>query len=783
MRASTRRVVRFTAFLSLLALAGLAPDARAEADAFGIGDGHDGPKTAVGDEVVNTYAPLTADAAAGATTLAFGALRGAAPGFAAGDLVLVWRATGATTADAQDAGNAGSRFTKRVDLAVASAAPPALGPVGTWELARVQTAAAGTLTLTKPLARSFAKDVTQLVRIPEYTTVDVPTGASLKALPWAASGAGFSGGILAFLANGTVTLTGNLDADAAGFRGGEKVQRLLNLAAPCTAEDGTPADGFADKGEGLVPTEYGPAKGGRGNWSLAAGGGNCQESGGGGGGNRGNGGSGGDSFLSTGRGGRGGVGIDYSLLDRMTMGGGGGAGEQKNGVGSAGGSGGGVVFVRALSMSGAGKFTALGGAAANATALGLESDGAGGGGAGGSILIRTVKALDCGGLVAKGGKGGDTAVVTLGLFGPGGGGGGGRVLVQSQSVSGTCIADVSAGAPGSSGGVSNGATGGVAGAPDTPPAGPFCFSNPDVSANAQCADPKPVCNVAEGACVPCDGGKGTLGDAPCPFTTEPVCAADGACVPCARDLGNAGDGQCQSAGAPTCFTTGADAGSCAKCTSDTDCVGATHNGPKCAKTAGACGIACKADADCPGSQWCAEEVCIPKTPNEQPVTPVAPYGGECTPEAGRRTCLSGVCEEDDDLCGLDYGSDCGGVNERCRVNICWPDDRRCGKPAGAPCARGDECRNENCEAGVCVGCDDDTDCLVGQKCDVAQNTCVPDPNAGDGGVTTLDTSGLIEGGGCACSTTSLATAASPLALFGFAAAGVLAARRRSRRPR
>lgn len=807
------RSVIFGAVLALGAASGGV--ARAEADTFGVGDGHNGAKTVAGNQVVNSYAPLTADVTAGATQITIGAVRGDAAGFAAGDLVMVWRAAGVATTQV------GQRFTDRLQLSSATVGD---GAVGTYELARVQSADTTTITFTKPLTRGFKKDVSQAVRIPEYTTLDVPANQSIVAAPWAASGAGYSGGIAVVFANGAVTLTGKIDADAAGFRGGEKVQRTA-LNPSCAAEDGAPLDGFADKGEGVVLTEYGPTKGGRGNWSFAAGGGNCQETGGGGGGNFGSGGTGGDSYLTNGSGGRGGIGIDYSLLERITMGGGGGAGEQKNGVGSGGGNGGGVILLRVKSLTGTGTFTAAGAAALNAGPFGIgaESDGAGGGGAGGSIVVRVADNAECGGLIAKGGKGGDTAVVTLGVFGSGGGGGGGRVLIQGKTVGNTCTANIDPGAAGSSGTPPRGQTAGSAGTTQPAPNGPFCFSNPANAADAQCADPKPVCDVAKGECNACNGGFGTNNTFQCPVAGEPFCAPDGSCTACQRDFSVPGDAACQVTATPYCETTGPAQGQCGKCDDDADCVGPTHPGPKCNVPAGACGVPCTNDKDCKGTEWCSQQVCIPKTPNSQPVSNLPPdTNGQCTPPVGGRTCLSGVCEEDDDLCGLKNGSPCNGIDERCRSNECFPKDELCGLPTGEPCTNNNKCRSNDCKAGLCAGCQEDTDCPTDKVCDKAAGQCVPgcrpgaqapdggadsgaarglcppgqeckprdggeigdcvpsadagtDGGAGDAG--DLYAAGLVEGGGCSCRTTIVA-ASPPFAIFAAAAAGILAVRRR-----
>jgi hypothetical protein len=73
--------------------------ARASTDTFGVGDGHRGNFTATAaGQVVNTYAPLTAAAASGATSLTIGATIGNGGAFANNDLVMVLQTTGLTPA-------------------------------------------------------------------------------------------------------------------------------------------------------------------------------------------------------------------------------------------------------------------------------------------------------------------------------------------------------------------------------------------------------------------------------------------------------------------------------------------------------------------------------------------------------------------------------------------------------------------------------------------------------------------------------------------------------------
>jgi MYXO-CTERM domain-containing protein len=798
----TQRLFRVALIsVSFAAAAIVAPrDARAEADTFGVGNGHSGAYVAAAaDELINVYAPLTADAAKGATSVTIGTALGASVGFVAGDLVMVWRATGVAGADAAS----GSQAT--LDLNAAS-----MGAVGRFEFARVAAGGvtATTLTFTKPLTQVFAKDLTQVVSVPEYTTMSVAAGTGPAALAWQTAGTGFAGGIVAFLANGAATIDGHVSADARGFRGG-KIDANVDVKLMCAALDGIESEGYAAKGEGVVATEFGGVThGGRGNRANGAGGGNCAENGGGGGGNAGVGGNGGNSIAVGGSGGGlGGSKLDYSLLARLDMGGGGGAGD-------------GVVFARVDSLAGAGQITADGATATNAgIAANLESDGAGGGGAGGSILIRAVGNVTCAAAQTRGGDGGKTAIVNIGTFGPGGGGSGGRVLIQAKDSAG-CPVVVAAGAAGAAGaGGANGATAGAAGAsqPLPAPGGNFCFSNPD--SNPQCTGTtSPVCDPATGFCNGCTGPFGGGSPLACTVAVDPVCALagpnKGSCSACDGDFGTATTSACQLTGAPYCNLTGTAVGSCGTCTSNADCTGAGHGGTLCNVPSGACGTACTDDTQCKTTEWCAGSpgICIPKTLNGEHVPMQTPIDGNCTVANGMRVCLSAVCEMDDDLCGLKNGSPCAGKDTECRSSICFAGDALCGKPTGQPCMLAGECRSAMCVAGVCTGCTDDTNCGTGQVCDKDHAMCVPGcrevggksnclapkqcdkhdgtigmcadlagadggaDGGGDGGVPFND-AGSIQGGGCACRTT-MPVSGSPIALAAAALGALLVAKRR-----
>lgn len=396
----------------------------AEADVFGLGSGKDGALELPADAVrtINAYAQVKEDVAEGDTSVSVDATAG----FGADDVVLVWRTTGMQPL-APD--------TELVNLART--------PVGTWELARIQSVSGTQLTFTQPLLRSYAALVSQVVRVPQYTNVTLQAGSRLEAQPWNGS----TGGILMFLATGTVTNDGRITASGAGFRGGSAVKDPDGIKG-CTSLD-EPSPQGQQRGEGLVISRYGST--GRGRMANGAGGGVCLQAGGGGGGHGGPGGQGGSTSAVDGPhravGGEGGTALAYSLLDRLSLGGGGGAGHGLSLIGttSDGARGGGVIVFRARQLSGGGSIEADGATATTATL-----NAGGGGGAGGTISIRLVEGARCGGLAARGGAGAD--VMTVEAFmqltgGTGGGGGGGRVLLQAASLTG-CNPDVSGGGRG-----------------------------------------------------------------------------------------------------------------------------------------------------------------------------------------------------------------------------------------------------------------------------------------------------------------------------------------------
>lgn len=464
--------------------------AHAELDTFMLGDGHEGPVGVSTTGPLNYSAPIDLSLAAGSSSVTTGPGQSGAAGngadtaaatqtqFEAGRLVLVIQSAGTLPG------------------AISGAPGPfalAPGNIGRFELARIDQVSGDissgmSITLNEPLEQAFSAPGAQLVAVPEFSDVTIEAGAGWSANRWD----GASGGITAFLADGEVALdnsTSEISADAAGFRGGVPYDEP---GTDCTALDGAPGGG---KGEGPLAGIFpgtSSSNASRGNLANGAGGGDCERAGGGGGSNVGAGGVGGHSAdADRDVGGLGGAPLSYSAIDHLTFGGGGGAGAGADGTG---GSGGGLVFIRAGSVTGSGRISADGAAGADSVAAG-----AGGGGGGGLIHVRTVGAVACFSASATGGGGG-AANEPNQLPGTGAGGGGGQLLIQSNND--TCSKSVSNGVAGMSiGGSFRGATPTLASAPgheglvEAPPAGGLDSPTSQIdtpSQDAQVADATPA---------------------------------------------------------------------------------------------------------------------------------------------------------------------------------------------------------------------------------------------------------------------------------------------------
>lgn len=474
--AAPRSPVRLTTLVAALVVAAGLVSPAAQARQIG----KDGARTVTAaNTVLNTVTTLSAGAASGAGTITVAS----AAGITAGDVLMLYQAQGASIATTNTSGYG---------------AVTALNNAGRYEFVSVAAVAGNVITLgtvcsATPLRFSYNGGA-QVVRVPQFSSLTVNTGASVVPSAWNGS----TGGVVAVIVDGTATINGTIHANALGFRGGALDNTSTDAATDITAYVAATAADGGEKGESIAgaQTVY-DGLGGRYNRGAPAnggGGGNSHNAGGGGGANGGSaagwsgqgvpslataawanawnidgtltsttnspgGGRGGYTYaaadqnaLTTApgtagwagnnrreRGGLGGrpLANNPSTVGdtRLFFGGGGGAGDGNNSAASAGAAGGGLVYVIANAVGGSGALQANGGTA-TATVPG-HNDAPGGGGGGGSVVL---VAPSAGALSfsANGGGGGNQLITSVESEGPGGGGGGGYIASPggTRTVSG-----------------------------------------------------------------------------------------------------------------------------------------------------------------------------------------------------------------------------------------------------------------------------------------------------------------------------------------------------------
>lgn len=279
---------------------------------------------------------------------------------------------------------------------------------GNTQFTEIEAYTAGTITTTDNLVATFATGA-QVRVLKQYTNVTINSGKTYTTKAWD----GTVGGILAFYANGTVTVTGNISANGGtatsktgatggGFRGGNGI----------ATGAGAGTQGFSGEGSVGVQVAQTTANGnGGGGGSVTSSG----SSAGGGGGNGAEGTQGTGVGSSSTAGGVGGAEVGTTDLTTLLFGGGGGGGAEDTDVDKAGGggSGAGAVVIIGSTLTVTGTVAATGGGGYDAGVV------AGAGGAGGSILLKTdiatlgtslVTAAGGSGAGDKGGDGGDGSV-------------------------------------------------------------------------------------------------------------------------------------------------------------------------------------------------------------------------------------------------------------------------------------------------------------------------------------------------------------------------------------
>lgn len=367
-----------------------AADTGSSAAVFGeFSNGSDGALTvSAAGTIINSYTALSGDEAAGDNQIAV--LDGVA--FQNGDLVLLLQMQNGTD-----------------------------GETGHYEFRRI-TGGGGTtaLTLDRGLLHNYRSGVfnapgaraTQVVRVPQHTTLTVTGSGTITAPPWD----GTSGGVVVLAAAGQVSVEtgGRVDVSGRGFRG---------IAHEDIYRDQTGFQGESQSGSGVQTNSANQTGGGGG-----IGGPN---GGGGGGGGNGTAGTKGEDYSSH-YGGNGGLSLPESASHRLTFGGAGGEGgaDEDGGHPGAGGNGGGIILIDAPALVVEGTLAADGSAGGNGGGGGCGMGG-GGGGAGGSILANSVTS-GTGAITATGGAGG----TNNGCGGLGGGGGSGWFRVVDSTFTG-----------------------------------------------------------------------------------------------------------------------------------------------------------------------------------------------------------------------------------------------------------------------------------------------------------------------------------------------------------
>ena len=434
--------------------------------------------------VINAYWSGSSNPSAGATSFQLGPASGANTPIAPGDLLMLFQtqdaridstntgAYGDGVGGDPASGATGARQSGRYEFVRATSAVPLGG--GTLNVA---SGVQFNYTTLAPTAANGQRNF-QIVRVPQY--LDASVSGTVTAAPWD----GQKGGIVVMDVANTLTFAGGtIDVSARGFRGGGG--RNSTTGSGADTDYRTPFSNGANgsKGEGVAGTPqlvwdgasvanlgvdgYPNGSFGRGAPGNAGGGAtdgnpttNDQNTGAGGGGGWGDGGRGGHAWCGAGppncdqSGGFGGTGLANQGVSRLSYGGGGGAGSMNNNTGipigggaASGARGGGMVVLRAGTMTGNGVIRANG-AQANQT---VGNDGSGGGGGGGAVLLSAEDSASLSlSVEARGGGGGSNG--NSAPHGPGGGGGGGFVGLTS-GVSGATV-NVAPGQPGTTDGTS-----------------------------------------------------------------------------------------------------------------------------------------------------------------------------------------------------------------------------------------------------------------------------------------------------------------------------------------
>ena len=304
---------------------------------------------------------------------------------------------------------------------------------GTWETMRIDSVDGTTINLTRSLGATYTTSgstVAQAVRVHEYTTAAL-TGGALTVPDWDGS----TGGIMAIHANESVVLQGGtLQLGAKGFRG-----KSHSCFYRC--KDGLSGEApTGPMGTGTSPASNGMGGGGGQRGQDCASGGGGGHGAAGGAGKNGSGGSCAPSPHQGGKAGAAGGAADTSSAILFGGAGGEGGGDEDGGNPGKGGDSGGILILKAPSITITGATISLNGAGgANGNqgscgGWGCGMSGGGGGAGGGAYIVGEDVALGSAKVTSTGGGGG---TCTCGGNYAGGVGSVGRIAVRAKKASGS----------------------------------------------------------------------------------------------------------------------------------------------------------------------------------------------------------------------------------------------------------------------------------------------------------------------------------------------------------
>ncbi len=425
--------------------------------------GIDGAKTVTAaGTIVNGY-DIVSSATAGGRTITGTNVANLSPAgltpLGPGSVVMLYEANGATIDGTDDTAAWGN--------------VTSYGNAGYYEFVTVGSVSGNTITLAascNALAHTYGSS-SEIVRVPQYSSLTVNAGASIVATPWSTNEA--DGGIVAIDVAGTTTINGTIDVSGAGFAGAAAYVNSGASAPPGHAEvtdyflAGETGANLASalaaaKGESIAGNDaaYDASFGsryGRGAPANGGGGGNGHNGGGGGGSNGNNGNTwSGQGILDTAytayygdTNGKNPTGAADPGYATMTAGSGGGRGGYTFGYDQGGNTGGIKIYPvgglggRPMTVESATRiFFGGGGGAGDANNVA----GGNGGNGGGIVVLNTTALSGSGSILANGAAGGTAPYQDAG----GGGGGGGSVVVLASSGAGSLGAIVANGGAGGS---------------------------------------------------------------------------------------------------------------------------------------------------------------------------------------------------------------------------------------------------------------------------------------------------------------------------------------------